>query len=540
MDNPTRAAIAETMAAAPRGERTATANRLARTYGVHVATIYRIADLRGAPRPRRPERPEYRGWVRIAITWSERGPKGKPVPIDQAIAAAIEAGDLPPEAKDMPVQTVRRLRRELDLNPRPKRTHRLHAEWPMQAVQLDASTSEYLMVDPGNDARGDATLLKLHEQPGPASGYKNKPLGPERLRVLVYGLWDMCTGMVRSRYTVARGETSLDALEFLVWALSPGADPRVVLHGVPEDLWVDQGPLVKSGPVRDLLERLDVNIVTGAPYAKERMGGVERAHRTRWARFERQLFLRPESLTLGDVNARLEQFELAESGRWTARTPVDGKLLSRAATWVALVNRRPADRPLRRMPENALDTLVREAKRKIDVNGIIRWGGVLYESTDWHERWVHVRRPLDGAGDDITIEDLETGEKRIARRYVPRSYGEVRSAPAAPLEKLRAVDAERDRKGADIFAPPTEPPAVVPLPARTAPAAPLENPLDGGRCRNLDEAMRLFVEHYPYALTATARAQVVAHIEQRGLERRAVIEAAQALANRGRQARGEA
>ena len=204
MDDGTRLAIAETMTDAPRGERAATAERLAAHYGVSRATVYRIANLGGAPRPRRPDRPEYRGWVRVAIAWSHRAPK--PVPMDLAIAAAIKAGALPPEAADMPLATVRRLRAQLDLTPRPKRTHRLHAEFPMQAVQLDASTSEYLVAAGADE--GDATRLTLHRKPGPASGYKNKPLGKDRLRVLVYGLWDMCTGATRSRYCVARGETS--------------------------------------------------------------------------------------------------------------------------------------------------------------------------------------------------------------------------------------------------------------------------------------------------------------------------------------------
>ena len=62
-------------------------------------------------------------------------------------------------------------------------------------------------------------------------------------------------------------------------------------HGVPDDLWSDQGPLFKSSAARDLLNRLGIRLVTGEPYAKERMGGVERAHRHRWARFEGALFL---------------------------------------------------------------------------------------------------------------------------------------------------------------------------------------------------------------------------------------------------------
>ena len=108
------------MTDAPRGERAATAQRLAAHYSVSRATVYRITDLGGARRPRRPARLEYRGWVRVAIPWSHRAPK--PVPMDLAIAAVIKAGDLPPEAARMPLSTVHRLRAQLDLTPRPKRS----------------------------------------------------------------------------------------------------------------------------------------------------------------------------------------------------------------------------------------------------------------------------------------------------------------------------------------------------------------------------------------------------------------------------------
>lgn len=526
--------IAEHVADTPRAGRRTVVAALAERYGVSSSTVYRIARLGGSPRSRAPHRPEYRDWVRTVVAWAQRAPK--PIPLDLAIAGAIEAGELPPEAARMPLATARRLRRELDLAERPKRTHRLHAEFPMQAVQLDASTSEYLVATGADE--GDATRLALYRKPGPASGYKNKPLGEDRLRVVVYALWDLCTGAVRSRYCVSRGENSLDALDFLCWGLAPAADPRVVMHGVPEDLWVDQGPLLKSAPARDLIERLDVNLVTGAPYAKERMGGVERSHRTRWARFERPLFLRSEeSITLGEVNARLQEYEVRENGVRNARTSVDGQVLSRTSAWLALTQRRPADRPLRRLPEDPLGTLAREARRVIDVNGLIRWDGALYESADWHARTVIVRRRMDGSG-DLVIEDPATGERRTARRYAPRAYGEVRAAKATALDRLIAGDAERERPGADVHAPQASP-AVVPMPPRTAPAAPLENPLAAGSCRDLAEAWRVFAEVYPHPLTPAQRARLERHFLAAELDRDAVTALAQELtAAAVREARG--
>ena len=96
----------------------------------------------------------------------------------------------------------------------------------------------------------------------------------QRLRVIVYAVWDMCTGYTLARYTVAKGENALDAMNFLCWALAGKDDPRIPFHGVPDDLWSDQGPLLKSAAARDLLSRLGIRLVKGAPHAKERMGGV--------------------------------------------------------------------------------------------------------------------------------------------------------------------------------------------------------------------------------------------------------------------------
>ncbi len=534
----TRAAIAEALNAAAYGQRTATARRLAALYGISRATVYRLAKLGGAKRPRPARKPEYREWTRLAVALAHRAPK--PMPLDVAIRGGVAAGHLPPEAAAMPMQSAYRIARELGLTPTRRRRHRLHADYPMQAIQIDGSSSEHLLVDaalgdgPLGDAPfGDAPLgddyrLRLHRRPY-ASGYKNKPLKADRQRVLLYSLWDMCTGYVLSRYTVAQGENALDAMDFLCWALAGARaeDARVVLHGVPDDLWSDQGPLWKSAAARDLLERLDVHLVTSEPYAKERMGGVERGHRTRWARFERALFLRDEAtIRLSELNARLREYELEWNAARPSRTAVAGRSLSRTAAWVALTNTRAADRALRKLPANPMETMARAARRKIDVNGIVRWGGVEYECADWHERWVIARRAMDGSG-DLSLEDEATGERRPARRYRRRAYGEIRGAPATPLDKL--LGAATETAGADVYAPSAAPPNVVPLPARSATAAPLDNPLAGQRCRSLNEAMRLFTTYYPHPMSAASRARVIEQIETSGLDRQAVITLAQEI-----------
>lgn len=519
--------IAAHLAAAPHGDRVAAAERLAQRYGVSRATIYRVAKRGGTPRERQPERPEYRDWTRIAVALAHSPDVGEPLPLDLAIEAGIDSGDLPPEAADMPIPTAYRLARQIGLTKQRRRSHRLDADYPMQAVLIDYSTSKFLLADRED---GDDWILRLHRRPVPASGYKNRPLREHRKRVGVYALWDMCTGCVVARYVVSSGENALDALDFLCWALAQDKDPRLVLHGVPDDLWSDLGPLARSDAAADLLERLNIALVTGKPYAKERMGGVEVSHKTRWRRFERALFLRgSDTIRLSALNDRLTEFMVRENAR-PARTKVDGRHRSRAAAWMELTNRRPADNPLCKLPPNAMQTLVREERRKLDVNGIIRWDNVEYECADWHDRWVIARRAIDGSG-DLAIEDEATGEKRLARRYERRPYGTIRQSPASPLEQLLGDKAGR-KANADIYAPKTATGAanVTQLPPRSAAAAPLENPLSGGdRCRDLDEAMRLFTSIYQWPLSAANRALVIERITEAGLSRQAVTALAQEL-----------
>ena len=513
-----RAAIRAELDSAPRGRRTETAKRLAEVFGVSVATVYRAAERRGTKRARAPTRPEYRAWTRIAVRIAEEGPLGEPVPLDAALAAGIESGLLPPEAVAMPVQTAYRIAREEGLVRKRRRTQRLDADYPMQAIQCDGSTSKYLV--PVQRLSDGDWRLKLHRRSTPACGYKNKPLGPERERVIVYGVWEMCTGYTLSRYCVARGETALDEMAFLCWALEEKDDPRIPFHGKPDDLWADLGNLFKSAAAADLIERLDIHFNPGRPYNKERMGGVERSHRARWARFERTLFLRrEETIRLSELNARLLEFHIEENARRPSRTRVAGRCVGRSAAWVALTNARPANNRLQKFPANAIETMAREKTAWIDANGLLRWGGVEYEVEEWHSRTVMARRGLAGEADHVVLEDLQTKERRIAYPYRKRSYGVVRSVAKTPLEALREIPLELS--GADLYAPREErgDPRVTAMPARSAAAAPLENPLDAAHYRDLDEAMRALQEYCLYPLTGRTRAMTAERIVEAGLDK---------------------
>ena len=516
-----REEISGAMAEAGHGERTATARRLAAHFGISVSALYRAIRLGGSARPREPRRPEYRDWTRIVVRLAHEAPR--PAPLDLALEAAVESGALPRAAARMPISTIHRVARELGLAVRPRRHNRMHADYPMQAVQIDGSSSEHLVVV--EQSGEDDFHLRLHRRPYSAGGYKNKPLAAHRLRVLLYALWDMCTGYVVSRYCVARGESALDAADFLCWALAGQDDPRIPFRGVPDDLWSDQGPLFKSAASRELLERLDINLCAGAAYAKERMGGVERTHRTRWARFERALFLRAgDTISLGELNARLAEFEIRENGCRASRTPVHGRRASRTAAWVALSNARAT--PLRELPPNPIETIAAQASRTISAAGIVSWGGVEYHCADWHGRPVTARRALGGDSMEITLEDPATGERRLARRYQARPYGDIVGVPLSALDRL--LDQPAEHTGADLYAP-SAARNLISLPGRSDPALPLANPLDADSLGSLRAAMRLFIAEYPYPLSAQNRAMAEQQITAARFSRRAVMALAQDL-----------
>ena len=517
-------AIRAELAGAPRGERGAAVKRLAALYGVSPATVYRAAGVRGTARPRAAARPEYRDWVPVAVRIAHQDQPDEPLPLDLAIEAGIESGALPAEAAAMPIATAHRIARELGLRGPGRKRFRMHAGWPMQAVLVDWSSSRYLSVE---GPEGDDWRLRMHRRPWSAAGYKNKPLGPGRSRLGVYAIWDMATGYTLARYQVAKGESATDCMEALVWMFEEKADPRLVLHGLPDDLWSDLGPLSKDSPAKDLLRRLQVHLALPEKgYQKQRMGGVERSHRTRWRRFERALFVRgEETILLSELNARLIEFTVRENARRPSRTRVDGRRVSRTDAWSILVRRRPADRPLRHCPPNAIETLAREKRCHVDGEGIIRWDGAQYEAGGgWHTRWVLASRGL--AGGDLVIVDEATGAREVARPYADRAYGDVRTGAPTALEKL--LDEEPLAVEADIWAP-RDTSGIAGLPSPAVPADPLPNPLDADRLDGMEAAMRLFQEIYPWPLSPADREAVEAVIEREGRSRRAVTALAQSL-----------
>ncbi len=538
-------ALSAELCAAGHGERTAIVSRWATLTGLSAATLYRRVGTLNDDRQRRPreaEHPEYRDWAKVLMELSARAPSGS-IPLhlclQAALAGDVETGEmlLPPEAGRVPLSTYQKIiKNELKGREKHRRNRRMHADRPNQAWQIDATTSKFLIVERELDD-GDF-VLRLHRSPMPSSGYKNKPLAAHRLRLLYYGIWDMHSGYRWCRPQVARGESSLDAMAALCDVMVKREDPRDPLHGVPEDLWSDQGVLTKHAATKDLLDRLGVNVVVGEAYSKERMGGIETGWRRLWESFEGSLFLIAPAtgrwtILLSQIEARLREY-LADLNGMPERR---GQTISRRDAWIRGINQAGG---AKLCPDRPIETIAREVRRWVDGSGVIRWDNVEYEVPDLHRCWVIARRALDGSN-RVIVEDERTGKRYDCTRWEPLPYGEQLRSPQIPIDQARKAASASTYRLADPYAPAepagAESPALAApnvvtgrFGARSQPAADLPDPLEADRFATLSATWEQFTAWVgpvvASVLTPDHRALIEQQLIGQGLRKDAVRELA--------------
>jgi hypothetical protein len=491
------AALHRELQGLPRGQKTERVKAFAALIGVSWQKVYRDLDKAGlsdhGPRKAEPVRPEYRKWVAACMVLALKTRDGKPVPMIDARLAAVHAGLIPQEALDVHINTFHRIAKEMGFGETERKVNRLAAEYAHQAVQFDASTSAYFFVV--RELEDGDFLLRLNPRPHP--DYKNKPVGKDRLRVIVYSFWELFSGAQHSEYTVSRGENGFDAMACFVNFMQGSPDPRNPVHGVPDQLWADQGPMAKLGSSVDLIQRLGVELCLGTPYEKERMGGVERTHRTRW-NFERTFYMAltnaPDAtgaakgeITLSELNARLQTY-LARINSLRARW---NPALTKLQAWRRSADERArAGNSIRRLPENAIETMATEARRRVGRDGVFQWDNRLYEVMEGlHSRWVMARRSLTDEG-KIIVEDIETGKRYDVRPFTPRTLGEYRAFPKSIVDEAREIGPEIP--AGSPYAP-AETANVVALPTKTRAPDPLPDPLEAGKYGSLGEALRAFM-----------------------------------------------
>lgn len=443
-----------------------------RLLGIGRDAFYREAEKWGVMGERKARKdkgerkiPKIQEMVKSLWQIKHRGVPGVRLPsTESALIYGVQQGELPPEIADVPIGTLNRVARELNLMPAAERQTRWQAEYANQVHQMDSSHSEHFIpVRQGPD--GD-WVLKLRPR-----RMKNKEK-VEHLSVIAYGITDDHSGLRLSRYTVAAGESALGSIDFLKWAWSGEAE-HLPFEGWPDELYVDNGPLARHQAFDKFAERLGLKVTAHMPYKSRCTGKVENNWRTLWRKFENVYFLNPAwesfEITLSELNRQKAAFWKRHNALPHRRLP-----LSREAAWHRSIIARGG--VVRIMPD-AWDCIFVEAERRVDAAGVLDYQGAPYqvvgEGTSAAPIWnckvkVFVRLrsdhqrstggtpvPLDAcatATPTIIVQDLRDGKRYHTVPFELAVWGKLVGSPKCELERLKEEDVAAQLK---IPAPPS-------------------------------------------------------------------------------------
>lgn len=420
---------------APHKQKRAVIDQYARITGKSVKALYRaIGKVIGPSRKKRSDAGQYKNpalcrWTRTiwAIKLSPPAEAGV-IPTDIALKLAIENGELPAEAANIDLSTYYRAARDLNLNRTPGRWTRFEAKYANLALQTDASTSKFFYI---HRKVGNDYVLKLHR---PAANYKNKPTPCDRLRPWIYAAVDDFSGKLYAQCYAATGENAADGIEFLSGVFAQG--------GLPNLLYLDNGPISKALPVKEYLKRLDVKLVTGTPYHSRARGKIERTWRTGFNRFELSFFavagcdsirLAPGTawknfeITLSEYNRQLKESYLIG---YNARPHRYQKDISRADIWWRSVNARGG---IVKIPDTATSSIFSRHPRVVR-GGFLAFNNQQYEVIGLDEGAVWVYEGI--FNDRIIVENIKTHKKHQVQKFVPLSFGEKPENFTSEAEQL--------------------------------------------------------------------------------------------------------
>jgi hypothetical protein len=255
-------------------------------HGVSVATVYRALREQFRPRslhrrdrghPRKvPEREMERLCELVAaMKLRTTNQKGRHLSTGRVIELLVEHGIETPDglvrapAGLLTRTTVNRYLRAWGLDDermsRPPPAQRFQAEHVNDCWQFDLSPSDLkqvpapLWVEAG---RGAPTLM-------------------------LFSAVDDRSGVAYQEYRCVYGEDVAAALRFLFNAMSPKDEPGLMLQGIPAMIYLDNGPVAKSGVFRRVMAQLGVEVRTHMPRGSDgrrvtarSKGKVERPFRT--------------------------------------------------------------------------------------------------------------------------------------------------------------------------------------------------------------------------------------------------------------------
>ncbi len=285
--------------------------RIAELYGVSASSVYRqLRELhrpkglrradRGSPRALPGEQLQRYCEIVAALKLRTENGKGRKLSTIRAIELLEEHGVDTPQGH---VQAPKGLLVPTTLNRWLRTWGYDHARLtrPPPAVRFEARHANELWhfdMSPSD--------LKKIPQPEWVETGKGTPT------LTLFSVVDDRSGAAYQEYRCVYGEDAESALKFLFNAMSE--KPGTPLQGIPEHLYLDNGPVARSGVFQTVMERLGVTIMTHRPAGKDgrrptarSKGKVERPFRTvKEAHETLYHFHRPE--TEAEANAWLGNF----------------------------------------------------------------------------------------------------------------------------------------------------------------------------------------------------------------------------------------
>ena len=267
-------------------ERHALLQACAELHGISIATVYRA--LREQFRPRslhrrdrgRPRKLSHREMERFceliaAMKLRTTNRKSRRLSTGRAIQLLVEHGIETPEGlvRAPPAlltrTTVNRYLRAWGLDER-------RLGQPPPAVRFQAARSNECW-------QFDMSPSDLKQVPAPL--WVEAGRGPPTL--MLFSAVDDRSGVAYQEYRCVYGEDVAAALRFLFNAMAPKDEPGLVLQGIPAMLYLDNGPVAKSGVFRRVMAQLGVEVRAHMPRGADgrrvtarAKGKVERPFRT--------------------------------------------------------------------------------------------------------------------------------------------------------------------------------------------------------------------------------------------------------------------
>ena len=415
--------------AAPHGRKGLVLARRLPLLGISLGTFHRQRLRVGSPARRKP--PKHKGqrrqpdrveWVKEIMRLKHSPMKGvSRLATWNARDLAVQQG-MDAEAGKMSVGVINKIAREEGLVEAPRRGARFEARYPNELHQVDATGSRHFYP---YKSKGDDWILRI--RPGQLPNKEKL----EGLRVWCWGLADDFSGYRAQRYVVAPGEAALDGIEFLRWCWEARAD-HAPFQGLPQILYMDNGPLAKYTPFRVFCQEVGIDLKTHEPYRPQAKGKVETGNRDLKEQFEGRFLRDPGWKTREILLSELNQ-ELAWFRQQTNATPHRRLPLTKEAAWLRIML---GQGPVRLTPESWEKIFTQHIFRTLDDGACFDLGGEAYQVAGRKIWATRVQVFMSVTGEALVVEDLRDGKRYGAIPFVAPPVGDWKASPKTALELL--------------------------------------------------------------------------------------------------------